>query len=247
MRKLLHNCWEMEPQKRPGWTKTIETLKVELQLHPSCLDPPRRWHFGFLLTTEGSCSTGLLMTEGQGMLGLATFQGPLPIEEEAQEVAADWKVIVTWEAAAQECDFPIGEATLEKAIPEAVTAVRKQIAALEVAVVLRIQELTVAFKAAVTQDASLDYWVLESPAASKALEGTKQSLALLWNEYWSNVARVALYAWHKESPEACEAWQKAWKEAREAASTRKAASEAWQMAKKALHQAKMAHQNIVAA
>ncbi len=82
---MLHNCWEMEPQKRPGWTKTIETLKVELQLHPSCLDPPRRWHFGFLLTTEGSCSTGLLMTEGQGMLGLATFQGPLPIEEEAQE------------------------------------------------------------------------------------------------------------------------------------------------------------------
>jgi len=39
----------------------------------------------FLLTTEGSCSTGLLMTQGKGMLGLATFQGPLPIEEEAQE------------------------------------------------------------------------------------------------------------------------------------------------------------------
>lgn len=112
---------------------------------------------------------------------------------------------------------------------------------------MRIQELTVAFKAAVTQDASLDYWVLESPAASKALEATKQSLALLWNDYWSNVPWVALYAWHKESPEACEAWQKAWKEAREAASTRKAASEAWQMAKKALHQAKMAHQNVVAA
>lgn len=95
----------MEPQKRPGWTKIIETLKVELQLHPSCLDPPRLWHFGFLLTTEGSCSTGLLMTQGQGMLGLATFQGPLPIEEEAQEVAADWKAIVTWEVAAQEYDI----------------------------------------------------------------------------------------------------------------------------------------------
>jgi hypothetical protein len=90
---------------------------------------------------------------------------------------------------------------------------------LEVAAVLRIQELTVAFKAAVTQDASLEFWVLESPAASKALEVTKQSLALLWNDYWSNVAQVALYAWHKESSEACEAWQKAWKEAREAAST----------------------------
>lgn len=100
---------------------------------------------------------------------------------------------------------------------------------------------------AVTQDASLEFWVLESPAASKALEVTKQSLALLWNDYWSNVARVALYAWHKESPEACEAWQKAWKEAREAASTQKAATEAWQMAKKALHQAKMAHQTVVAA
>ncbi len=82
---MLHNCWEMEPQKQPGWTEIIETLKVELQLHPSCLGPPHLWHFGFLLTTEGSCSTGLLMTQGQGMLGLATFQGPLPIEEEAQE------------------------------------------------------------------------------------------------------------------------------------------------------------------
>jgi len=45
------------------------------------------------------------------------------MEEEAQEVAADWKVTVTWEAAAQECDIPISEAALEKAIPEAVTAV----------------------------------------------------------------------------------------------------------------------------
>ncbi len=45
------------------------------------------------------------MTQGQGMLGLATFQGPLPIEEEAQEVAADWKAIVTWEVAAQEYDI----------------------------------------------------------------------------------------------------------------------------------------------
>jgi hypothetical protein len=61
------------------------------------------------------------------------------------------------------------------------------------------------------------------------------------------VAHVVLYAWHKESPEAFETWQKPWKEAQEAASTRKAASEAWQMAKKALHQAKMAHQNVVAA
>jgi hypothetical protein len=173
-----------------------------------------------------------------------------------QEAAADWKAIVTWEVAAQECDIPIGEAGLEKAIPEAVTAVRKQIAALEVAVLLRIQELTVAFKGAVTQDASLEFWVLESPAASKTLEVTKQSLALLWNDYWSNVAQVALYAWHKESPEAFETWQKAWKEAREAASeawqkawkeAREAASEAWQMAKTALHQAKMAHQNVVAA
>jgi len=173
-----------------------------------------------------------------------------------QEAAADWKAIVTWEVAAQECDIPIGEAGLEKAIPEAVTAVRKQIAALEVAVLLRIQELTVAFKGAVTQDASLEFWVLESPAASKTLEVTKQSLALLWNDYWSNVAQVALYAWHKESPEAFETWQKAWKEARGAASeawqkawkeAREAASEAWQMAKTALHQAKMAHQNVVAA
>jgi uncharacterized protein YukE len=110
-----------------------------------------------------------------------------------------------------------------------------------VAVVLQIQELTVAFMAAVTQDASLEFWVQESPAASKALEVTKQSLALLWNDYWSNVAQVALYAWHKESPEAFETWQKAWKEAQEAA------SEAWQMAKTALHQAKMVHQNVVAA
>ncbi|CAK9201405.1 unnamed protein product [Sphagnum troendelagicum] len=173
-----------------------------------------------------------------------------------QEAAADWKAIVTWEVAAQECDIPIGEAGLEKAIPEAVTAVRKQIAALEVAVVLRIQELTVAFKGAVTQDASLEFWVLESPAASKSLEVTKQSLALLWNDYWSNVAQVALYAWHKESPEAFETWQKAWKEAPGAASeawqkawkeAREAASEALQMAKTALHQAKMAHQNVVAA
>jgi hypothetical protein len=108
-----------------------------------------------------------------------------------QEAAADWKAIVTWEVAAQKCDIPIGEGALEKAIPEAVTAVRKQIAALEVAVVLRIQELTFAFKGAVTQDASLEFWVLESPAASKALEVTKQSLALLWNDYWSNVAQVA--------------------------------------------------------
>jgi hypothetical protein len=136
---------------------------------------------------------------------------------------------------------------LEKAIPEAVTAVRKQIAALEVAVVLQIQELTIAFKAAVTQYASLEFFVLESPASSKALEVTKQSLVILWNDSWSNVARVDLYASHKESPEACEAWQKAWKEAWEAASTRKAASEAWKMAKKALHHAKMAHQNVVAA
>ncbi|CAK9201508.1 unnamed protein product [Sphagnum troendelagicum] len=169
-----------------------------------------------------------------------------------QEAAADWKAIVTWEVAAQECDIPIGEAGLEKAIPEAVTAVRKQIAALEVAVVVRIQELTVAFKGAVTQDASLEFWVLESPAASKTWEVTKQSLALLWNDYWSNVAQVALYAWHKESPEAFETWQKAWKEPRGAASeawkeAREAASEAWQMAKTALHQAKMAHQNVVAA
>jgi serine/threonine protein kinase len=33
MRNLLHCCWQTEPQKRPGWTAIIESLKDEFQLH----------------------------------------------------------------------------------------------------------------------------------------------------------------------------------------------------------------------
>jgi len=67
---------------------------------------------------------------------LPHFRDLFLLSRRPKRVAADWKAMVTWEVAAQECDIPIGEAALEKAIPEAVTAVRKQIVALEVAVVL---------------------------------------------------------------------------------------------------------------
>ncbi len=33
MTELLHNCWQMEPEKRPGWTEIIESLSKELESH----------------------------------------------------------------------------------------------------------------------------------------------------------------------------------------------------------------------
>ncbi|KAH8943763.1 hypothetical protein BDL97_13G071500 [Sphagnum fallax] len=41
MRKLLHRCWQTEPQKRPGWTAIIEYLKDEFQLHQPSVRNPR--------------------------------------------------------------------------------------------------------------------------------------------------------------------------------------------------------------
>ncbi|KAH9543226.1 hypothetical protein CY35_13G052800 [Sphagnum magellanicum] len=34
MKELLHSCWQMEPEKRPGWTEIIESLSEELESHP---------------------------------------------------------------------------------------------------------------------------------------------------------------------------------------------------------------------
>jgi len=34
MTELLHSCWQMEPEKRPGWTEIIESLSEELESHP---------------------------------------------------------------------------------------------------------------------------------------------------------------------------------------------------------------------
>jgi hypothetical protein len=34
MTELLHSCWQMEPEKRPGWTEIIESLNEELESHP---------------------------------------------------------------------------------------------------------------------------------------------------------------------------------------------------------------------
>lgn len=51
------------------------------------------------------------------------FRDLFLLRRRTKRVAADWKAIVTWEVTAQECDIPIGEAALEKTIPEAVTAV----------------------------------------------------------------------------------------------------------------------------
>jgi hypothetical protein len=54
---------------------------------------------------------------------LPHFRDLFLLRRRTKRVAADWKAIVTWEVTAQECDIPIGEAALEKTIPEAVTAV----------------------------------------------------------------------------------------------------------------------------
>jgi hypothetical protein len=41
MTELLHSCWQMEPEKRPGWTEIIESLSKELESHrPSGQGPP---------------------------------------------------------------------------------------------------------------------------------------------------------------------------------------------------------------
>jgi serine/threonine protein kinase len=34
MTELLHSCWQMEPEKRPGWTEIKESLSEELESHP---------------------------------------------------------------------------------------------------------------------------------------------------------------------------------------------------------------------
>jgi hypothetical protein len=39
MTELLHSCWQMEPEKRPGWTEIIESLSEELESHPPSQGP----------------------------------------------------------------------------------------------------------------------------------------------------------------------------------------------------------------
>ncbi|CAM6029168.1 unnamed protein product [Sphagnum balticum] len=48
MTELLHSCWQMEPEKRPGWTEIIESLSEELEAHPPGQGPRfyRRMKFG---------------------------------------------------------------------------------------------------------------------------------------------------------------------------------------------------------
>ncbi|CAK9201407.1 unnamed protein product [Sphagnum troendelagicum] len=188
MTELLHSCWQMEPEKRPGWTEIIERLSEELESHPP----------------------GLLEKQQQGT-GPVKSQA-LPIIWEEDYDFAKWETTSVWRELLQGHAIPNGEAALKALMPREVARALEDMAAVKVNVASTSREAIAAWFAA------MESRLPQTPAASEVWHEIKKNSDFddtfsFESSLWST--EEVLDAWREESPVEFQAWQEAVDEARE--------------------------------